>query len=294
MKVLLTGASGFLGRYVLLELIRRGIETVVVGRGRPDGFDGEFISADLLEAVDFCAIHRHVRATHLLHLAWYAEHGKYWTSPLNLRWVEASVRLVESFCAEGGEKVVVAGTCAEYDWSVGYCQEDVSPLVPATLYGTSKDATRRLVTAICSANRVPCAWGRIFMPYGRGEDVRRLIPSLVDVFRKRRDPFGVNGAAYRDLLHVEDVANGFLQLLASNANGSFNISSGHPVQIASIVRLIAGMFNANADDVLGMSSARPGEPALLVGDNRKLRLLGWHPVHDSFNQAGLELLVAHS
>lgn len=96
------------------------------------------------------------------HLAWYAEHGKYWDSPLNLRWTEATVRLVEAFCMAGGQQVVISGTCAEYDWTHGYCREDCTPIDPATLYGIAKDATRRLVMAICGQYQVPCAWGAGF------------------------------------------------------------------------------------------------------------------------------------
>ena len=178
MRVLLTGASGFIGKQVLAQLEHYGIDTVVVGRSSPIEFNGVFIEADLLNQ-DVCQeIIFRAQPTHLLHLAWYAEHGHYWNSHLNLRWVEATTRLVEAFCTAGGKHVIVAGTCAEYDWSHGCCREGVTPLMPSTLYGTAKNTTRRLVTAVCEDNGVPWAWGRIFLPFGPGEDRRRLIPSM--------------------------------------------------------------------------------------------------------------------
>lgn len=279
MRVLLTGASGFIGRYVLDLLQQNKIETVTVGRRFPIGCQSEFIQTDLLKLEDIPTVVNKARASHLLHLAWYAEHGQYWTSPLNLRWMEATIRLVEAFCASGGQKVVVAGTCAEYDWASGYCREDVTLLNPATLYGVAKDATRRPVMAICQANQVPQAWGRIFLPYGRGEDSQRLIPSLIDVFQGGHPPFGVNASAYRDLLHVEDVASAFLRLLGGSAQGNFNISSGQPTQLAEVVRLIAESFNGDPQSILSLSTSRPNEPEFLVGENRKLRALGWTPQH---------------
>ena len=100
MRVLLTGASGFIGRYVLRALQHRGIKVVAVGRARPQP-SASFVEADLLSISDFGPLVQQVQATHLLHLAWYAEHGKYWTSPLNLRWAESTTRLVEAFCAAG-------------------------------------------------------------------------------------------------------------------------------------------------------------------------------------------------
>lgn len=278
MKVLLTGASGFLGRYVLDGLRQHSIATAMVGRQQaPDSAFAEFIEADLLATQDFAALVKASGATHLLHLAWYAEHGKYWTSPLNLRWVEATTRLVEAFCKAGGQQVVVAGTCAEYDWSHGYCREDSTPLNPATLYGTAKDAARRLVMAVCTQHQVPCAWGRVFLPFGTGEASQRLIPSLIDVFRGKRPPFGVNASAYRDFLHASDVAEGFIALLRNGASGAYNISSGRPVQLGDVVQELARRLNADPQAVLGLTTGRAGEPTLLVGENRKLGLLGWVP-----------------
>jgi len=280
MKVLLTGASGFLGQYMLNRLQKNGISTVVVGRSLPKNVSPiDFIQADLLGNPDFRNLISKSGATHLLHFAWYAEYGKYWTSSFNLRWTEATVRFVEAFCLSGGQKVVVAGTCAEYDWSYGYCRENITPLNPITLYGLAKDATRRLTMAVCAEQKTPCAWGRIFLPYGQGEDSRRLIPSLIEVFQGKRPPFGVNATAYRDFLHADDLAHGFLKLLLSDAEGSYNICSGQPVQIAEVARHIANSLETDPQTVLELSKERPGEPSFLVGDNQKLKLLGWHAEH---------------
>ena len=276
MKILLTGASGFIGHYVLMALQRYGFDVVAIGRSRIP-MPVRQIQADLLEERDFSLSLQKEKATHLLHLAWEAEHGKYWTSPLNLRWVEATTRLVEAFCEAGGQQVVVAGTCAEYDLSHGYCREDSTPLNPATLYGTAKDATRRLVMAVCAQHQVSCAWGRVFLPFGTGEASQRLIPSLIKVFRGKSPPFGVNASADRDFLHASDVAEGFIVLLRSGASGAYNISSGQPIQLASVVRELARLLDADPQTVLGLTTERPGEPPLLVGENRKLKTLGWQP-----------------
>jgi nucleoside-diphosphate-sugar epimerase len=286
MKVLLTGATGFIGRAILAELRAAQIDTVAVGRavGRANpGLNVPFLVTDLLASTDLSALIRQTQPTHLLHLAWYAEHGKFWESPLNLRWLEATVRLVEAFCENGGQQVVLAGTCAEYDWQHGYCREDHTPLEPATFYGTAKDATRRLCMAVCAQHHIPCTWGRIFVPYGPGEAPARLVPALIAALRGERAPFGINANAYRDFLHVRDVAHAFVHLLTQTPgtrSGAVNICSGEPVRLSQIVTTLADLLGADPAPILNLPSQRPGEPPLVVGDNRQLTQLGWLPKFD--------------
>lgn len=276
MKVLLTGSSGFLGRYVLNALQQQQAEVVAIGRCHP-GVLVDFFQVDLLSVADFVPLLEQIKPTHLLHLAWYAEHGKFWVSPLNLRWMEATVRLIEGFCAIGGRRVVVAGTCAEYDWTYGYCREDYTPLNPATVYGAAKDAVRRLGKAICEQHHVSYAWGRVFFPFGTGEASVRLIPSLINVFRDQQAAFGVNANIYRDFLHASDVAEGFITLLRNNTDGVFNISSGQPVQLALLVQEIARIMDVDPLPVLELTKTHSDELPFLVGENIKLRALGWQP-----------------
>lgn len=279
MKVLLTGASGFLGRHVLRNLRASGIDTVAMGRQPlPDSTVLDWIEADLLTGDKMDDLVQASGATHLLHLAWYTEHGAYWDSPLNLRWVDASTRLVHAFCRAGGQKVVVAGTCAEYDWQYGTCHEDATPLQADRLYGTAKDATRRLVQTICAQYQVPCAWGRVFLPFGAGEDQRRLVPSLTDVFRGKRLPFGIHANACRDFLHASDVASGFVTLLENASSGTYNISSGQAVRLADLATELARLLNGRVAAVLDLPASSPNTAPLLVGDNRKLKALGWLPL----------------
>lgn len=278
MNVLVTGASGFLGRYVLASLRQQSIEVVAVGRRVPEGIaSARFIEADLLAITDFAPLMAAAGASHLLHLAWYTEPGKYWTSPLNQRWVEASTRLVEAFCRAGGRRVVMAGTCAEYDWAHGSCREDATPLNPATPYGVAKDTTRRLAAGICEQHHVSCAWGRVFVPYGAGEADQRLVPSLIGVFQDRRPPFEVNASARRDFLHAADMAAGLTALVKAEVGGAYNVSSGQPTQIAEVVRTLAHLLGADPQTVMDLAVERPGEPASLVGENLKLKALGWQP-----------------
>jgi len=278
MRVLLTEGGGFLGTHALDALHCRSYDVVVIGSCPPANLGrARFIAADLLGSPDWPALVRQAAASSLMHLAWYAEHGKYWASPLNLRWVEATVQLVEAFCEGDGRKVVVSDTCAEYDWSWGYCRENATPLAPATLYGTAKDATRRLVMAVRAQHRMLCAWGRVFLPYGRGGALDRFVPSLTAALLGQRQPFAINSTALHDSLHVTDVANTLTALLEADANGAFNICSGQPTALADIAHLLARHLGADPDPILALEAFRLGEPLLLVGEALKMQAFGWRP-----------------
>jgi nucleoside-diphosphate-sugar epimerase len=277
-KVLVTGASGYLGQHVLRRLQLRGVQMVLLGRSVPLGFEGlPFIQADLLETPDLKPMLAAHGCTHLMHLAWYAEHGKYWTSPLNLRWVDASLRLLQDFAASGGQHVAMAGTCAEYDWSYGYLREESTPLKPQALYGVAKDATRRLASCLSESLGLSLAWCHVFYPFGPGEAPKRMLPSLIDVFRGQAEPFGVNTSAFRGMLPVSDAAEAFVHLLMQGANGRYNICSGQPALIGDVVRTLARLCDADPAQVLALASARPTDPPMLVGDNTRLLASGWLP-----------------
>lgn len=274
-RIAVTGAGGFIGAHAVRRLQALGHEVVAVGRTRPGARAGAaFVETDLLRAEHRQWLDEH-RPDRLLHLAWYAEHGKFWSSPLNADWCEATARLVENFCASGGQRIVMAGTCAEYDWSQGICREDRTPLRPHSAYGREKDRARRLSADICARHQVPLAWGRIFLPFGPGEDSRRLLPSLVACLLGRRAPFPVNCGHRRDFLPVEAVAEAFAWLVDSEAEGAFNICSGKALEVGEIVQRLARLLNADPAPLLRLARRELDYPPLLAGDNRALAQAGW-------------------
>lgn len=281
-RVLITGATGFIGLPAVRAAVARGCDVHAVSRTLPrEPVDGvTYHDLDLLGSTDVARDLIHdIAATHLLHLAWYAEPGAFWTSPENFRWARATLSLAEAFMNGGGRRLVGAGTCAEYDWSFGYCREDVTPCVPATPYGIAKDATRRLLEAEARARKVSFAWGRIAFLYGPGEHPERLVASVIRALLRGETARTTHGRQIRDFLHVADVADALVALLLSSVEGAVNIGSGEPVAIRTLLDIIGTEMNGTGQLAVGALPPRD-EPPLLVSDVRRLReSVGWMPRH---------------
>lgn len=276
-RVLVTGASGFVGRHTLAPLRARGFEVHAISRRPQTDSAAVWREADILAADRLAAIVESVRPTHLLHLAWYAAPGLYWRSPRNLDHVAASLALVRAFAESGGSRFVGAGTCAEYEWGEARLVEGTTPLCPATLYGASKHATRLLTELFASEAGFSAAWGRIFFLYGPYEHATRLVPSIVRALLAGEPARCSPGTQRRDFLFVEDVADALVALLDSDVVGAVNISSGAAVAVAKLATRVGELMGRPGLVQLGALPA-VNEPATIEGDVARLAgEVGWQP-----------------
>jgi nucleoside-diphosphate-sugar epimerase len=275
-RVLVTGASGFVGRRAIAPLLARGFEVHAVGRSVPAGAGagGEgaiWHAADLLDAAARRTLVARVGASHLLHLAWYAEPGVVWAARENASWVAATIGLVDEFAAAGGVRATLAGTCAEYGWGAPQPLREDAPLAPATYYGACKDATRRVVEGLTEIAGVSLAWGRIFFLYGPCEDPRRLVASVARALAAGKRAPTSAGTQRRDFLHVDDVAGAFAAILDCDVRGPVNVASGEAVTVRSIVEALAGAAGRPELLDVGALPNRPGDPAEIAADIGRLR-----------------------
>jgi len=281
-RVLVTGANGFVGRNAVPDLIRLGYEVhAVVWGDAPPPEAREGLHVHRCDFFDYPAqreLVQGVKPTHLLHFAWYAVHGKFWTSGENLRWFDASVELVTNFAAAGGKRAVLAGTCAEYDWTHGYCSESGTPVIPATLYGSSKNSLRQMVEACAARLGFSQAWGRIFLLYGPREDPARLVPSIIRSLLRGEPARLTHGRQVRDFLHVTDVASAFVALLDGEVQGPVNIASGQPVTIREVAEIIGEKIGRKDLLEFGAIPVSGTDPPVLVADVKRLKdEVKWKP-----------------
>jgi nucleoside-diphosphate-sugar epimerase len=267
--VLVTGATGFIGRQASPLLTERGYEVRGVGGG----------DVDLLEAGAAESLIAEVRPSHLLHLAWYAVPGTFWTAPENADWVEASLRLLRAFADAGGGRATIAGSCAEYEWTgTGVLSERGTPLRPATFYGACKNELRSRSEDLAADRGLSLAWGRIFFLYGPHEPPGRLVSQVASALVKGEPASTSEGTQRRDFLHVRDVASAFAALLDSGVEGPVNVGSGAAVPVREVVSLIAEATGRPELVRCGELPAQPGDPPVLEADVARLRgEVGWSP-----------------
>ncbi|HEX3691784.1 MAG TPA: NAD(P)-dependent oxidoreductase [Solirubrobacteraceae bacterium] len=281
-RVLVTGASGFVGWPLIAELVQNGDEVHAVSSreppAEPDGV--HWHRADLAGEGAADALIDELAPERLIHLAWFVEHGRFWSAPENVLWVERSLRLLRAFARAGGKRAVMLGTSAEYDWSAASepLRELDSPLVPVTMYGVAKDALRRVCDAYAELERLELAWGRLFFLYGPREQPGRLVAAVIRSLLAGERVDVSSGEQLRDFLHVEDVARALVALLASSVCGPVNIASGCATPVAEMLDQIGALIGRPELIVRGGLADRREEPPLLVADVTRLREeVGFHP-----------------
>lgn len=287
MRVLVTGAGGFIGANVVRQLALAGHDVLAVGR-RPEPL-GRLVAPGLgpisprvLDLDDAGAVHRYLHETRpeaVVHLAWYAAPGDYLHARANLASLAMTVGLVQAALDVGCARLVLAGSCVEYAASDRPRLED-DPVEARTLYAACKASAWSVSRLLAEEAGAHLSWARIFHIHGPDEDPRRLIPWVA---RQLRDGGRVpltDGTQVRDHLHVEDVAAALVALLTSSAVGVTNVCSGAPVTLRHVLETVGDILGRRELLDFGARPHRPAETMFLAGDAHRLRALGWRPRFD--------------
>ncbi len=274
-RVLLTGATGLIGRATIPALTEAGHEVVTLGRSSTSD-----IACDLLNPEAVTTALETAHASHLIHLAWHDGARDRWTSPANLDWMAATLHLVREFARTGGQRVVCAGSCAEYDWALSELTE-TSPLRPRTLYGSAKAGTGMALCAGQEALGLSLIWARIFFVYGPGEPPGRLFGDLISNLKAGQPVDCTDGLQERDFLHVHDLARALAQLLETNVTGAVNVASGTTIPVRNLIEEVAEQMHHSDLIRLGAIARAANDPDRLAADVSRLQNeAGFIPQHD--------------
>jgi UDP-glucose 4-epimerase len=295
-RVVVLGASGFVGRWVARALTDVGARlTLVVRRLESSqrlfdgmGIQGDIRQVDLHDGEAIQALFQDVRPSVTFNLAGYgvdrAERDRDESFSMNTELVRVLCRHAAEHSDDwNGLTLVHAGSALEYGGANGDLHEGTTP-APTTMYGQSKLEGTLAVQQACRAAQLLAVVARLFTVYGAGEHDGRLLPALLESAGAGRALPLTSGTQLRDFTYVEDVASGLLRLGTIQAASGLvvNLATGKllsvrdfALQTAQVLRLDKGLLG------FGQLPGREEEMAHnSVNINRLKALTGWRPPSD--------------
>lgn len=269
-RVLLTGATGFVGRQILAALLKADVDLRLVLR---DGSESRLPQGGVAEIVRTADLFRESAewwaaacqgVDIVIHAAWYAEPGVYMQSPKNLDCLAGTLQLAAGCAQAGVRRVVGIGSCSEYDMSVGHLSID-TPLRPTTPYAGAKAAAFLALSTLLPQQGVAFAWARLFYLYGEGEDARRLVPYLRARLSAGEPAELTSGTQIRDYLDVATAGAEIAALALGTTSGAVNICSGREQTVRELAEQIADEYGRRDLLRFGERPDNVFDPTCVVG-----------------------------
>ncbi len=240
MRVVVTGATGYVGQHVIPRLLARNHEIIAIARNEAKAKkfkwykDVTFIAIDLhLNPNIFSLINKPIDA--VIHLAW-PDLPNYQQSFHLTKNFPSDVRFFEEVINYGVNQIIIAGTCLEYGMQSGGISEN-SKTNPCTPYGLAKDSLRKWLEIEQKRKNFTLQWVRLFYSYGEGQSQKSILSQLEQAINSGDDVFNMSaGEQLRDYLTIEQIADYFLKIFNNpKISGVMNCCSENPVKISDLV-----------------------------------------------------------
>lgn len=277
-RVLVTGASGFIGKQALPLLLEQGYDVhAVSSKHQPEITGMTWHQTNLLKAEERAVLIHTVQPTHVLHLAWITTPGTGLNSQINMEWLEASIDLL-SICKGYTRRFVGIGSGLEYGGYPALYDEYTTPLLPNTLYGKAKVACGQAVMSMNGKENMETAWARVFSVYGPHDRKQRLVPLFIRSLLKGEQATCTHADITRDYLYVRDAASALVTLLDGQVTGPVNIASGQAVSVLEVVEMIARQLRADHLVQFSITPPRENEQfSMIAACNRLFEEVQWRP-----------------
>ena len=275
MRVILTGATGFLGLPALGILTDRGHDVLVLSRHpAPNGLARRvrWHESDLNSPESYRTAVEGFSPEAALHLAW--EGIPDFGLPMCLRNLGSGVLLGEVLFRAGCRHLAVSGSCWEYGRASGRIAEGYRPVTPG-IFAASKTAQRTLLESLATAAGATLAWGRVFYPYGPRQKASSLAPTLCRAVVAGERPMLKTPSVVNDFLYVDDTAEALVLLTEAPVSGVFNIGSGVGTPVGTIADMLLRLGGRPAE--FGSAAVATEGPIGFFADISALEALGWRP-----------------
>jgi nucleoside-diphosphate-sugar epimerase len=292
LKILLTGATGFIGANFLRQALARGHQVAALatpGKNTtldlPNGENLIWLRGTLGETPwrEIAAFSPEV----CVHSAWITTPGVYLESPLNLQFLKDSLNFLKQAREAGASQIIALGTCIEYQIGREILSEDRTPIAPATLYARCKNDLRMALEA-AAADKFALAWARVFYPYGPGEHPSRLCGSIIQKLSRDEKIVLKAPDSTKDYIYIDDLGAALLAVAEKKYSGAINLGTGVGITVREIARTLARLMG-KPDLVSEMNPPETDPLGYVVADASRLLGLGWRPKFSL--ERGLEMLV---
>ena len=274
MRVILTGATGFIGKSALQVLLMKGHEVLALSRKSKPASLSAFGDAlhwhccDLAIASSWEPVVREFQGDACLHLAW--EGIPDYGFDCSFKNLQLGATLINVLANLGCKRFVISGSCWEYGKVSGLVREEMDSVEPG-IFAASKNALRVLAEALCRASGASLAWGRVFYPYGPTQKSVSLLPTVCRAIAEGQPLSLRTPAAANDFLYVDDTADALVFLLEKNVHGIYNIGSGKPEAVGKMADMLLRFAGKSPVFHLTEVTAANG----FWADISKLKALGW-------------------
>lgn len=282
--ILVTGAGGFVGAATVHAALAAGHRVMALvrrpGAWRLSGLGGglSIHVADLSDGRAIADLLAEARPEIVIHSAWEGVGGVLRAGDIQFENIRTTIALVDAAIAAGATKFVGIGSQAEYGRFDRRITEMDLPQ-PTMIYGAAKLSACHLARQRCRDEGLDFAWLRLFSVYGPGDNPNWLIPSAAASLVRGSAPKCTPGTQKWDYLHIDDVASGTLAAAVTDAaTGVFNLCSGAPVAVRSIVERLRDLAAPGLNLRFGEIPFGPDQIMHLEGDNGRLKqITGWAP-----------------
>lgn len=276
MKVLITGATGFIGNFVIKELLRHKF-TIIANFLLSE----KEISSSWIKKVDYIQANLNENRDNwfsffgkpdvLIHLAWEGlpNYEELFHLEQNL---PRSYFFLKNMVENGLKRAVVTGTCFEYGMQSGALKENYETK-PNNPYGLAKDTLRKFLEQLQKKIDFDLKWIRIFYSYGKGQSPNSILSQLEAALERKDKVFNMSGGEQlRDYMPIEKAAEYIVKILMQEkVTGIINCCSGAPISIRKLVENYLAEKNKNIELNLGYYPYSDYEPMAFWGDNAKLK-----------------------
>lgn len=266
-KILVTGATGLIGKELIKPLLDLGFEIHAITIDSALDNNVNWIKGDLFDFEFLKSVTEKVKPQYLLNMAWKTT-GDYLKSDINYKFLNAGLELLKNFKNNGGKRAVFAGTCFEYKFKDTPLKETDELEPDKTIYTLCKNKLHEQAEEFCKTNNISFGYGRIFYVFGRNEDKTRLTGMVLDKLSKNEKVIIKSGSLKKDYMYAKDIAGAFAKLVDSDTEGAVNICTGKAVTIKDYVLTIAKELNK--EHLVIFQDEPSNQPPIIVGDNSRL------------------------